>query len=233
MCLLREILGDDLREEEFVRTQKNVENKYLTTANLPKIIDAWVERNHHACYGEQRHRYDNLCKCIMLAFHTLLSANEIPGLNGVIISSIASVAETMAFVVQKTLVSDFRSLPTLWKRFCDGEDTQAQLVANGCCPTDAAKWRASAGGFEDLFYLGKLKQPILRNHGSCTGDSYTADRNDMSNNTAHHRCQTKDCGTLQADSTALNRCFDKGLIGLLNVRGKPIKRPRSALYLRK
>lgn len=184
------------------------------------MADAWIKANYKDTMEiEEPDRLEHLIDCILLAARFLITVPQIRGITKAILWSAASIGETMEVVVMETLHKGTRALPTPWRLCYDSDEMAASMVRNGLCPTDVAKWRTKSDAFQELYYLSKLQQPIARDHSECVGSSCVAQKYNMSDGSAVHRCEDGDCGMLHVNLDALKDVLDDGFIGLLSSRG--------------
>lgn len=207
--------------DDFIETREEDSRRFLTTKKLPTVVDAWIQIHRHTTDDVTNNQHlEHLIACIMTARRLLMAVRRATNLTGSILWSTASIAETMESIVLETLHKGTRSLPTQWQACFNTYETQVRLLDNGWCQTDIIKWRASSGGFQNLLYLSKLKQPVRKDHSNCTGSACVAHQYDMSNQTAIHRCATGSCGMLHVDIRALKAAFDDGYMDLLDIQGE-------------
>lgn len=98
--LLREVLGDLYRHEDFVTTLLNGENEetVITTADLLSQLKDW-ETKITQDEGSSRSVYEHVAKCLTLTYACLVI--EYPALDNDLKFHLASVAEVLGYAASK------------------------------------------------------------------------------------------------------------------------------------
>lgn len=219
--LLHEVLGDCGSAEDFVSRNEDGKSALLSTADLPLVVDRWVDKAHD--FGSQpegKELLEHLLRCILKAHQLLNILRHKPNFANAIKWTTASIVETLESVVLETLDGSTRSLPTVWQKCYDSVDIVTVMKENNWCPADIAKWRAASGGLQTLYFLSKMKQPFTKDHSGCVGAVCVAHQYDMSGQSAMHRQAGCTCNMLQVDNQALLATFEEGHMGLLDIRGE-------------
>lgn len=224
--LLREVLGDLYRHEDFVTTLLNGENEetVITTADLLSQLKDW-ETKITQDEGSSRSVYEHVAKCLTLTYACLVI--EYPALDNDLKFHLASVAEVLGYAASKACKVAWtddprRSLiPRDWGRTISEQFRKSVLLErSNCCPSQVQMLIQAFGSPQALAFVAGCfhEDGVQSHHGSCDGNKCQAGDSVTSGQLTRHVSDSCGCEFLQVDEDLLADCLKKGCLPLLRLK---------------
>lgn len=191
--LLREILGDAFRENDFLQINRSKAPSCINTAKLITLLQDWktpmmstvppgpydiqtwnaiTEKLSHGdvtdtMFGHWKH-------CLRITADLLTITIHIPNFNRNIRLSIASTAEVISQALSQAF--DFRKVVFAWTISWD-KSRWSRLNSPKGCPAEKSQTSIAERSLQALFYMSKLdRQDAVEDHASCSYQSCIASR---------------------------------------------------------
>ena len=224
--LLKEVLGDLYRHEDFVTTSLDGENEtaIVTTAVLLSKLEEWEEKIMQDKYA-LRTVYEHIAKCLSLTFACLVI--KYPTFDDDLKFQLASVAELLGYAVSKacnvawTDDPGLTLLPITWGNTINENFRRSVLLKrSNCCPSQMQMLTEHFRHPQALAFVANcFHDDGFQSHpAACDGDNCHAGDVVASGQVTRHVSDSCGCKFLHVDENLLADCLKKGNLPLIRLK---------------
>ena len=224
--LLKEVLGDLYRYEDFVTTffDGDIKKTIVTTADLMARLEEW-EAKITQDKDSLTAVYEHIAECLSVTFACL--SIGYPAFDNDLKFHLASVAEVLEYVANKACnvawTDDPRRslIPKGWGRAVNEHFRRSVLLErSNCCPS---QMQMLIPVFESPQALGFVascfhEDVVQSYHASCDGDRCQAGDSVTSGQVTRHVSDSCRCEYIRVDEDQLVDCLKRGCLPLLRLK---------------